>query len=389
MRKATAKKATVLQFANDLTTYPVQIVMSDGQTLARGLPITRPGIWNGETLTVPDMQQIADNFVLRRDVEGIEPALKDRHSYDADGNRISLPADTVQAWWKLLWFDQEAQVLFGDCLVVDYGMECGMRSGQLRYLSSEIASGYELMDQASGESKDIGKVLVGAAWVDDPAVTGLGWELVVNRADYQVRPMKRDATRTSSANARTTSAQKGGNSMNWFDRLKAVLSKAGVAEEDLAELGEPDVMANATAGEPDALATLRAEHMAQLAERDKRIGELETRVATVAVNARAEKVMALVDMRVRGGIVAPAQREAIIALAMALPEEAKIKIFAADGKTAVETPALDAYFATLDAQGPKVSTHARGLSWVGNEDPNAEPEAMDDGALTAVAAQAK
>jgi cation transport regulator len=407
-------------FVNDLAKYPVQIIQVADQTFARGLPLMRPGTWNGNAYTADDMRQIAQNFALVRDAEGFEPALKPQHSFLVDGTPIPTPANLVQGWSEKVWFDEGEQVLFGDVRLCDeWSALQDMKSGKLRYLSTEIQSGYELSDPATGEvGQDIGQVLVGIAWVDNPAVKGLGWELVVNAAEYgnginaktqrrRERPSQKGplegpnakhpapgerATRTMSANTRTQSAQEGGSKMEWLKRLKALLMKAGVAEEDLEDLGEPEtvVAVEGLAAKPDdsELVKLRAEHAAQLAERDKRIGDLEAKFATAAVNARRDKVTALVDMRVRGATLAPAQREATIALAMALPEEAKVKVFAADGKTETEVAALDAYFATLDAQAPKVSTHGRGLAWAGNEDPNAEAE-MTEEQITAIADQAR
>ena len=171
--------------------------------------------------------------------------------------------------------------------------------------------------------------------------------------------------------------------MNWWDRMKAAFVKAGLSEEDLAELGEPDVVANAAEGKSADVLALEA----QLAKRDSELVDLRTAIAGIVANARTEKVTALVDARVAAGKIAPAERGGVIAIAMELPESSKVKTFAADG-TASEIGAVEAFLGTYDARKPLVSTQSRGQVWTGSEDPNAEPEALDDAALTAIAALA-
>jgi predicted RNA-binding Zn ribbon-like protein len=163
------------------------------------------------------------------------------------------------------------------------------------------------------------------------------------------------------------------------DWLKKLATKLGLSAEDIAELGDPEdegeAQANADEGKPetDELTKLRA----TVAEQDKRIGELTTAMATANADHRRERVQALVDARVAKGVVKPADREQVLAIAVHLDSAPAVKTNAADGKPAGEKPALETYLAQLDASAVKVNTGARGLSWSGSEDPNAEEEVSE------------
>jgi len=170
-------------FLNDLTNYEVLYEKDGDKQVVRGLPIMRPGKFNGKDYSAADLQQMADNFVRLRDEESWSPALKARHTYDArTGQPENADAREVMAWLSDLRFDEEDGVLFGDLEVVEESMIADMQKGKLRYLSAETVDDYVL--EGGDEDKSIGPALVGVAWVDDPAVKRLPWEIVLNRAEY-------------------------------------------------------------------------------------------------------------------------------------------------------------------------------------------------------------
>ena len=168
-----------------------------------------------------------------------------------------------------------------------------------------------------------------------------------------------------------------------FEKLKALLVKAGLTEADVAVLDEPEVEVHAAAGGTDEMAGLKA----TIAEQATQIKELIAGRAADAATAHRSKVEAMINSRVVAGIVTPGQATQAMEIAMSLPVEGKVKVFAADG-TSKEGSALDAYLASLDRDGSKVRTNGQGMAWVGSEDPDAQPQMTAD-ELKAIAATAR
>lgn len=173
---------TVSLFLNDLTNYEVAYELEGEQQMVRGLPLMRPGEFNGREYSAADLEQMASNFTRLQDELGWVPGLKPRHTYDLRGLPENVDAREVMAWFDNLHFDDEEQVLFGDVQVVEDSMVTDMEKLQLRYLSTEVASDYVMGE--GDDAEKIGPALVGCAWVDDPAIKGLPWELVMNAAEY-------------------------------------------------------------------------------------------------------------------------------------------------------------------------------------------------------------
>jgi hypothetical protein len=368
------------------TAFPVRIVETDGQVIARGLPLMRVGTWNGWEYTIDDLRQIAANHGLVREADGTEPALLPRHGIDADGKPVEMDSREVMAWFTALYVDEATQTLLGDVRIVDYDMRFDMAEGKLRYLSTEIWDGYTLAPaEGEAEGQNIGRVMKACAWVTDPAVKGLEWELVVNRAEFDdgnttdgartgsadTRPGSGEG-RTNPAITRTLSAnEKGGNPMSLLEKLKALFAKAGVAEEDLATLDEVEPAANA-----DDPGEKPVDLAAQLDAANKRIEELERAQVQTNAERTAERVNAMVDSRAAAGRVRPADRPGVVAMAMHLAGSGSVSINA-DGATK-QVPALEAYMAQLDAAPVQVNRDSRGLTWSGSDDPDAVPPMTDE-----------
>lgn len=158
-------------FLNDITKHQVSIEKSNGEQLIKGLPIMRVGEWNGIDYDADDLQDMAGNFERIRDEDGVEPALKSRHTYDPETGKPQNvdAAETTQGWVTGMHYDEDTEALLADVRPVDESLIPDIDAGKLRYLSAEISSDKEV---------------VGVAWVHDPAMRGMPWELVMNSREY-------------------------------------------------------------------------------------------------------------------------------------------------------------------------------------------------------------
>jgi len=348
-------------FVTDTGAYQVLLVQVDDQEFVRGLPIFRAGTWNGKTYTVENLRAIAANFRRIEAATFWTPPLKSMHTYDWEtGYPQNVPADeVVMGWFTDLYFDETSQVLFGDVRVVDYDLMYGMRRGQLKWISAEIAGEYDLPE----EEESIGPALVGAAWVDNPGVKGLPWEIVMNAEavaelrgegapDGNGAPPRRAASRptpataggaeapplqTTRTNGRTATATntdarrsnaaatKGATRMKLIEAIKRLFGAAGVSDEDLAVLDQvdeggdeggetpPEAPAGAPAAQQQAQG-LSPEAQALLAQERKAREELQGQVEQLTAEQRRSQAEKLVDELVSGGHLPPAQRPAAYAL---------------------------------------------------------------------------
>jgi len=409
------RRARVQCCVADLSLFQVQLVVRDGAEYVLGLPLIRPGTWNGVPYTADDMRAIAANHEVIRSVEGTEPPLRPGHAYDpVTGDPIITDATETHAWFTGLAFDEAQQVLFGDARLVDWNCTEGIRSGKLRYLSTEIKPNYTLNDPTTGELREIGPALVGTAWVDNPAVKGLGFEILLNAEGFGVVRVngpahghltspgtfgsgtpspspgpagqgkergtdgsnrattvaRQDTAGKPAVTHRTGSGRKDVRSMGMLEKLRGVLMKLGAKEEDLAELAdetpaEPVVNQAAPAPGEDEVSKLRAEN----AGLKTRLDELQLGLATVTANAAAEKIGLRVDELVRGGFVPPAERATVVNMAVAMSASGT-KVLVNMAGQPQERETVDVYLDGLRARGPQVKTHAAGLSYSGSDDPD-------------------
>jgi len=305
--------------------------------MVRGLPSLRVGTWNGNEFTADDLAAMTAAFGTAQ-AGGFEPGLWPRHNYDHQGNVMPQDAGAALGFYKGLRFDAERGLLLGDIEVFDEQTARDMERGRLRYVSAEVVRG------------DDGPSLTGAAFVPDPAVKGMPWQLVINAADY-----------STMQNAQ----QKGGETMNPFiAKLKAILSgEADVSTlDDLATDDEPtpDAVVEPV-DDADDVTALQAAHISALQ------AEVEALKAD-ALAAKQERLEAQADARVQKLLgeravtpaTAPYARQLFVA---ALSDAQPVVVLADDGKTKREVSAADALDALLHETSPGAlfGTHAEGL----------------------------
>jgi cation transport regulator len=180
-REATTHMEAAQIFLNDLSRHTVSYRLGDnGQFQVEGLPLMRPGTWNGQEYSAEDLQGMAANFALVQQHDGFEPALMPYHQFKHDGTNEGVDATLTQGWFTGLRYDEESESLLGDVRLVDAGALQGMQTGKLRYLSAEIVRDYH----SPGMDADLGPAMVGAAWVNYPAIRGLPFDLVMNAQEY-------------------------------------------------------------------------------------------------------------------------------------------------------------------------------------------------------------
>lgn len=308
-----------------------------GTWMVRGLPSLRVGTWNGNEFTADDLAAMTAAFGTAQ-AGGFEPGLWPRHNYDHQGNVMPQDAGAALGFYKALRFDAERGLLLGDIEVFDEQTARDMERGRLRYVSAEVVRG------------DDGPSLTGAAFVPDPAVKGMPWQLVINAADY-----------STMQNAQ----QEGGETMNPFiAKLKAILSgEADVSTlDDLATDEEPTPDADdEPVDDADDVTALQAAHISALQ------AEVEALKADVLA-AKQERLEAQADARVQKLLgeravtpaTAPYARQLFVA---ALSEAQPVVVLADDGKTKREVSAADALDALLHETSPGAlfGTHAEGL----------------------------
>ena len=209
----------------------------DGKATLRGLPVLRPGTWNGRSYTADDLAALAANFAEIRDGDRWTPTLRPRHMLDASGNPVSLDARETLAWHNGLTWDATAGVLTADLEVVDARTVADLESGKLRYVSAEVVrSGYT--SPVTGKVFDT-PVYYGAAFVDNPAVKGMPWALVTNAAEFRPAALEQfaswaglsaDQVRAAVASALKLDAEPDSGWVRDVYEDAAIVERAGVTE---------------------------------------------------------------------------------------------------------------------------------------------------------------
>lgn len=331
--------------------YQVRVVETPDGTELRDLPIIRTGKWNDREFTEADLRALVANFATIRSEDQVVPALKSRHTYGPNGPENVDAGEVVLGWFTALRYDEATGVVFGDVAVVDPDLVANMQSGRLRYISAEVARGYELADG----DEALGPALVGAAFVDWPAVKGLPWELVLNRADFGADTVGKEG-RVRRANG--TTERKGGTGMGQLiDTLKRILLGQADPEEleayrdvvpNMAVEPAPQTAQKAPAEDPEVV-TLRA----QVAELNAARAEAEAEVARLSAAYRETQVTALMHGLLEGGHVAPAQEPAVRALVDALLASGQRVTLPGDGDgEPAERPAVEVLVEALKASSP-------------------------------------
>ena len=364
---------------------------SDGEKYLVDLPLMRIGRWNGEEYDADRLRALVRNHGLIAEAEAIVPALKSRHTYSGGAPENVDAAQVTLGWIEGLRYDDARGVLLGRVRVVSDRMLEDILAGRLRYISAEIMPNYRL---ANGE--EIGPALVGAAWVDWPAVRGLPWEIVLNREEWAEDLSRGEAGdpdpggNGDAATADTTGEQKadGGVAMSRWTRFIDVLAglfagreKPEALEEfrDLpldavareggehgagADSGETAVLAQAgpEAAGPEAAQSAAAE--IELLREAHRAAE--ARIAELEKAYRAAQIENLVGKLVAAGAVRPAvRREVESLLDILLQSDREVQILR-DGATEPEKmkPA-ELLVRILRDSAPKLSGEPLGRAYPG------------------------
>lgn len=349
---------------------PTQVALTqtpDGKHLLRGLPVLRVGTWNGKPYSAADLQEMAANFAEIARSENWQPPLRPYHQRDPEGKPVKLDARDTQGWFAALQYDATEQLLKADVEIVDAATIEALQAGKLRHISSEVfRSGYPA--PASGREFQT-PVLVGASFVDDPAVKGMPWQLVVNAMEY----------------GHPLAERKEHGRMKFIEALKSLLRKEGVAEDELAQV---DQLAQAAPPAPDPKggddkpptdpALLRQFEQLQKAneEQGKQIEQLRAQQA-------AERAAATVDGYVTKGLLPPAVRVQALALVETLAAvTAPIETLACDaeGKQTGtrKVTALELLGEVLTACKPELLTEPKGRLWQGQVDKAQLDELSDE-----------
>ena len=324
----------------------------DGKFFVAGLPILKPGTWNGKDYTAQDMQAAADAFAEIQATDKWEPPLRPYHAYDREGHPVAHSAQETLGWHKGMRWDETAGLLRADFEIVDAAAAADIVSGKLRFASTEVARGGAYTSPTTGKAYDT--AIVGTAFVDNPAVKDMPWQVVLNAAEFghagdeggeaqepeappatpppaeAVVDVAQDAAGTPGNKAGTTGA-KGAKSMGLIETLKARYAALGAKPEDLVEL---DTLSEAPPVDPPAPtppATPPAPPAdpavaAQLEQLSKANEELRGTVETMAAETRRTKAAATVDGWVSGGKLPPALRVSAFALVDALSASAPVSI---------------------------------------------------------------
>ena len=286
--------------------HPVKYERSaDGEQLVRGLPLMKPGFWNGHEYSLTELREVADNFEQLQSDADYEPALMPFHTYDKEGDKTNIDAREIQGYFADVYVDDDLGWLLGDVRVVDDELVQNMMRGKFRYTSTELAD-YE----------ESGLTLVNTAWVDNPAIKGMPWELVMNREEFPaLQDSRTDDTEQLSDD---TPAQGGDNAMTFEEFKDAV-------EELLAGEETPEVFADLTVeqlqdfwpavdseGDEDDAEEDDAE---QLAEDAEEIHQLKTEIDELKAENEKQQRKKLADDKVRelmdGKHIFPAQQDKV------------------------------------------------------------------------------
>ncbi|HOQ98230.1 MAG TPA: hypothetical protein PLJ35_05360 [Anaerolineae bacterium] len=148
---------------------------------AEGLPLLKPGTWNGNIYTVEDMQAAVNAFTEIQQADSWEPPLRPYHAYDREGKALQHDARETLGWHKALRWDDTAGLLRADVEIVDAQAAADLISGKLRFVSTEVAR-KAYTSPTTGKTYDT--AIVGTAFVDNPAVKGMPWQIVLNAHEF-------------------------------------------------------------------------------------------------------------------------------------------------------------------------------------------------------------
>ena len=291
--------------------HPVKYERSaDGEQLVRGLPLMKPGFWNGHEYSLTELREVADNFERLQSDADYEPALMPFHTYDKEGDKTNIDAREIQGYFADVYVDDDLGWLLGDVRVVDDELVQNMMRGKFRYTSTELAD-YE----------ETGLTLVNTAWVDNPAVKGMPWELVMNREEF---PALQDSTTDDTEELSDDTPAQGGDNEMTFDEFKDAVEELLEGEETPKVFADltveqlqdfwPAVDSEGDEGEDDNAEDDDAEQLAEKPDPDE-VQQLRETVETLEAKLEQEQREKLADDKVRelmdGKHIFPAQQDKV------------------------------------------------------------------------------
>lgn len=346
----------------------VRLEDRDDGTYLIGLPLLRTGRWNGIDYDADRLRALQRNHRIIQQREGLTPALKSRHTYAAGQAENVDAADVTLGWITALQFDEASGVLLGDIKVVQPSMLDDIMQERVRYVSVEIMPSYITMD-----GEEIGPALIGAAWVDWPAVRGLPWEIILNREEWA------ELARGELAEPATAEAQQrdmdvtGGDRMPMWSRFLDVLTGIFAGREKIEALAEfrelnplvgaADADGQAEGKTPETLAQSEPPAQAKEPATEPARDEVETlreayraaeaRIAELERAYRAAQVEGLVDKLIASGVLRPAIRGEVAALLdLLLQSDREVEVSAEGGTETMK--AQDVLVRILRGTTPKL-----------------------------------
>jgi len=259
---------------------------ANGTFRIEGLPLLKPGTYHGIEFSSERLDSIAQNFAKSSEQLGFYPPLRPFHV--KPGDRVDARTDILG---NVTAVRMEDGVLLGDAVVYEPETVRRMQNGQYRYTSSEVR-----LNPATVDGQD---ALVGVAYVDDPAVKGMPWQLVMNRNEYAVIQGGDEPPAPPEGRSERN--------MTLSERVRAAF---GMLQEAQAELDAPPEQTIET---PEMVALrerAEAAEVALQAERDR------------AAEAATERTRAMVDGHVTALLseryIVPAQQDSLRAIMLAL-----------------------------------------------------------------------
>jgi len=251
-----------------------------------------------------------------------------------------------------------------------------MQSGKLRYPSSEVTS--------EGSEYHIGNdylsnVLLGVAFVDDPAVKGMNWTAVINAMEFSGLT----AVAPNPVAGATAATEQGGDNMSILEMLKTLKAKAkvtGLTEADLdgiEQLAQEDDTPTAPVATSPTVQSLELEKDPRWIQMQESRKEDQARIEQLESGRRQDQAVGIVDSLVREGVVPPAQRQQLFVLANHLLSETTplgILETDAEGKP-VEVKRLPVdILRTLLKDRSSILEVTPGQLWTGRDAPEPTPE---------------
>ncbi len=385
-------------FLSDVTSEVRLEKLPSGNFLARGLPVLQVGTWNGKSYTAEDLTRIAENFGAIQLADSWEPPMRPYHAYDREGKPLSHSASETLGWHKTMSYDPASERLLADVELVDAQAARDFVGGKLRYVSSEIAR-EAYTSPVTG--KEYALIYMVGALVDNPAVKGMPWSVVLNaeeygkgETEYEEPPAEEETDASAVAVVEKLSAQadkkKGAQErMGIIAYLKTVLPKLGAEEADLATLDQLEEQPDAE--KPDAkpdekppVDTLAADGMKrQLELLEQANKDKDKRISTMEADRRQEKAQGIVEGWTRDGKLPPAlgpQAFALVDSLMANPGTIDVLAQDEEGKpTTRKASALDLLAEIVAGIAPSgIAEKPQGKVWQGIEDPEGDHKLSEE-----------